>query len=125
MFMAELKNQLLTAGHDFNVLQQPLRLDVANGSENYAMLNGREQLLKAGDMFVADQQGVISSIIYGPDRRTPITADTRSVLFVVYAPVGIGRERVEAHLGDIRTYVQAVCPEAKMTAMEFQASHKS
>ena len=61
MFMAELKSLLLTAGHDPTAIQMPVRLDVANGSERYVMLNGQEQTLKAGDMMMADGQGVISA----------------------------------------------------------------
>jgi DNA/RNA-binding domain of Phe-tRNA-synthetase-like protein len=40
MFMAEMQDLLLTAGHDLDVLQLPLRLEVATGSENYTLLRG-------------------------------------------------------------------------------------
>src|SRR5512136_1549900 len=70
MFMAELGNMLLTAGHDLDAVQSPLRLDVSTGDERYTLLNGQNQVLKPGDMFVADAQGVISDVIYGPDQRT-------------------------------------------------------
>ena len=43
MFMAELKNLLLTAGHDLEVVRQPVTLDVSKGGERYTILNGREQ----------------------------------------------------------------------------------
>src|SRR5574339_368831 len=33
MFMAEMQDMLLTAGHDLHALQLPLRLDVATGNE--------------------------------------------------------------------------------------------
>ncbi len=73
MFMAELKNLLLTAGHDLAAVQMPVGIDVAKGTERYIRLNGQEQELKPGDMMIADAQGVISSVIYGPDRRTQFT----------------------------------------------------
>ena len=117
MFMAELKNQLLTAGHDLEVVQQPVRVDVAGGSETYVRLNGQEQQLKAGDMFIADAESMLSSIIYGPDRRTQIRPETRQVLFTVYAPAGIDRETVRQHLQDIRSYVLLVTPEAQTTLL--------
>ena len=79
MFMAEIKNLLLTAGHDLDALQLPLTLDVARGDERYTLLRGQEQELKAGDMFIRDGTGVISSILYGPDQRTAINAQTRNV----------------------------------------------
>ena len=77
MFMAEMKDMLLTAGHDLDVLQLPLSLDVATGTEQYTTLRGEQQTLKAGDMMISDQVGVISSIVYGPDQRTQITARVR------------------------------------------------
>ena len=83
MVMAELKNLLLTAGHDLDTLQLPLVLDVSKGEERYTLLRGEEQVLKAGDMFISDQKGVISSIIYGPDQRTQIHANTRNAVFTV------------------------------------------
>jgi len=112
MFMAELKNLLLTAGHDTASLALPVRLDVARGDEQYTLLNGQEQVLKPGDMFMADGQGVISSVIYGPDARTRITPHTRRAFFAVYAPAGIGAEAVSRHLSDIETYARAIAPQA-------------
>ena len=116
--MAELKNLMLTAGHDLDVAQQPIRIDVADGSERYVRINGQEQVLKAGDMYIADAQGVMSSIIYGPDRRTQITAKTRQAIFTVYAPEGIEREAVRRHLEDMRDNVMLITPEAEVTELE-------
>jgi DNA/RNA-binding domain of Phe-tRNA-synthetase-like protein len=70
MFIAELKNQLLTAGHDLETVQGDIVVDVSLGTEGYTMLNGGEQTLKAGDMFIRDQESILSSILYGPDQRT-------------------------------------------------------
>ena len=112
MFMAELKNQMLTAGHDLEILREPLRLDVARGGEVYTLLNGKHETLKAGDIFMADAEGVTSSILYGPDSRTRITSATRHALFTVYAPPGIDPAAVQAHLEDIQANVQVIAPEA-------------
>lgn len=112
MFVAELKNMLLTAGHDLEAIQMPVRLEAAKGSEQYTRLNGQEQVLKAGDMMIADTQGVISSVIYGPDRRTRITPATRQVFFAVYAPPGIEEQAVYQHLQDIQANARLIAPEA-------------
>jgi DNA/RNA-binding domain of Phe-tRNA-synthetase-like protein len=114
MFMAEIKNLLLTAGHDLEAVEMPLGLDIAQVGEEYTLLNGREQSLKPGDMMIADGQGIISSVVYGPDRRTRISPDTRKVLFVVYAPPGISREAVEKHLDDLEANVRLVSPQAEV-----------
>lgn len=118
MFMAELQNLLLTAGHDLAAVQMPARLDVSTGSERYVRLDGQEQVLKPGDMMVADAQGVISDVIYGPDLRTRITPDTRRALFVVYAPAGIGAQAVRQHLEGIQANVALVAPEAMAESLD-------
>jgi DNA/RNA-binding domain of Phe-tRNA-synthetase-like protein len=118
MFMAEVKNLLLTAGHDVDRVEPPVTLGVADGSERYTLLRGQEQTTKAGDMLMADRAGVISSIVYGPDRRTRIEAATSHVLFAVYAPDGIGAAAVRAHLEDIRDYVLIVSPDAGVEILQ-------
>jgi DNA/RNA-binding domain of Phe-tRNA-synthetase-like protein len=122
MFVAELKNVLLTAGHDLETLHLPIRLDVARGDERYVRLNGVEQALKPGDMMMADGEGIISSVIYGPDQRTRITPATRHVLFAVYAAPGIGEQAVAEHLHDMQAYVLLIAPEAKVELLQVYAA---
>ena len=122
MFMAELKNGLLTAGHDLPRLRQPLTLQVATGEEVYVLINGKTQKTKTGDMLIADADGVLSSIVHGPDYRTRITADTSQALFVVYAPVGISRIAVEKHFDDIFSFVRLITPAAKLEKQDFYGS---
>ena len=112
MFMAELKNGLLTAGHDLAQVQGTLTLDAANGEETYVLINGKEQTLKIQDMFLRDDVGVLSSIIYGPDQRTRIRPETKNAVFTVYAPEGVSRKMVEQHLEDIYSYVRLAAPQA-------------
>ena len=114
MFMAELDNGLLTAGHDMAAVTPPVRIDVATGDETYRRLDGGEQVLKEGDMYIADARGVLSSILYGPDRRTPIGPDTGRVLFTVYAPAGIGPAAVRQHLEEMRDYARLIAAQARV-----------
>jgi DNA/RNA-binding domain of Phe-tRNA-synthetase-like protein len=118
MFMAELKNLLLTAGHDLDTLQKPITIDVSDGNERYVKINGQEQGLKADDMMISDAQGIISSVLYGPDQRTRITSETQGVFFTVYAPPGITDEAVHAHLQDIRDNVKLVSSIGEVELLE-------
>jgi DNA/RNA-binding domain of Phe-tRNA-synthetase-like protein len=118
MFMAELRNGLLTAGHDLAVVEPPVRIDVALGGEVYRRLDGVEQGLQVGDMYIADARGVLSSILYGPDERTRIQSHTQRALFTVYAPAGIGPDVVYKHLEDLRDDVCIVQSEARVIEME-------
>lgn len=114
MFMAEMQDLLLTAGHDLDSLHLPLTLDVATGTERYRLLRGDDQELKAGDMMISDQNGVISSILYGPDQRTQITPNTRNAIFTVYAPPGIDEQTVVEHLQHIKENVMVFAPQAEV-----------
>jgi len=118
MFMAEVKNLLLTAGHDLDVVQPPLTLDVARGGETYTLLRGQEQQLKPGDMVIRDRAGVISGIVYGPDGRTQIRPETKSAVFTVYGVPGISPEAVRAHLQDIETYARIIASEAQTEMLQ-------
>ena len=102
MFMAEMKNLLLTAGHDLTTVVPPVILVTGTGNESYIKLTQEPQMTKEGDMMVVDGVGILSTVIHGPDYRSRITPETRDALYVVYAPVGIAREEVLRHLGDIR-----------------------
>jgi len=118
MFMAELESQLLTAGHDLDLIQLPISIEVSRGDERYILLNGQEQILKPNDMYIRDQLGIISDIIYGPDRRAQIQQDTHRALFTVYAPAGIAQHRLADHLETMRAYVKLISPEAETMALE-------
>ncbi|HEY9152741.1 MAG TPA: phenylalanine--tRNA ligase beta subunit-related protein [Anaerolineales bacterium] len=118
MFMAEMNDLLLTAGHDLDSLHLPLTLDVAQGTETYTLLRGELQIPKANDMLIRDSEGIISSIIYGPDQRTQITAQTRNVIFTTYAPSGINEEAVMNHLKQIQQNVEAIAPNAKVEMLK-------
>jgi DNA/RNA-binding domain of Phe-tRNA-synthetase-like protein len=113
MFMAELKNLILTAGHDLEAIARPVGVAMTRGDERYVVLGGKERAVGPGDMMMADRKGIISTVLYGPDRRTRITAETRQVLFAVYGPAGVSEDEVRRHLEDIRANVLLIGPEAQ------------
>ena len=69
-------------------------------------------------MFIADSQGIISSILYGPDQRTRINENTRRALFTVYAPAGIGIAAVHQHLDDLLENVDTISPGARVELLQ-------
>ncbi len=69
-------------------------------------------------MMIRDGEGIISSIIYGPDQRTQITAQTRNVIFTTYAPSGISEEAVANHLQEIQRNVELIAPNAKVELLK-------
>jgi DNA/RNA-binding domain of Phe-tRNA-synthetase-like protein len=118
MFMAEIKNMLLTAGHDLDSLDLPIRLDESRGDEVYTLMRGQPQQVKPGDMMVSDAKGIMSNIIYGPDQHTQIQPGTRNVIYTTYAPAGISQGAVTAHLQDIQEYVRLFSPVARTEMLQ-------
>lgn len=112
MFMAELESGLLSAGHDPRTLALPLRLLTAGGGESFETMNGEVKQLKAGDLHMADPGGTVSSVIYGPDRRSQLQPDTPSVLYTTYAVPGVADAALAEHLDILDSYVQRLHPEA-------------
>lgn len=118
MFMAEMKNLLLTAGHDLGSIRLPLQLKLSTGKEVYIGINRNELITVEGDMLISDADGVISSILRGPDLRTCVKADTRQVLFTVYSLPGVSEDLLYRHLNDIESYIRITSPDAGVRLME-------
>lgn len=113
MFMAELKNLLLTAGHDLECVIGGTGVDLASGRESYVTLGGEERSLKPGDMFPHDEEGVLSSILYGPAQHACLAAGTSRALFNTYAPPGIEIQALHGHLEDLQENVRVLAPAAR------------
>jgi DNA/RNA-binding domain of Phe-tRNA-synthetase-like protein len=113
MFMAELKNRILTSGHDVDAIQGELVYDLADEGEMYVKLNGETQILVRNDIVLRDNEGVLASVLYGPAARTSIKDDTRSPLYFAWCPHGIPEESIERHLSTICGYLGLVYGEVE------------
>ncbi len=118
MFMAELSSLILTAGHDLDSVHGQVGVDVAAGDETYVTPNGQMQPLKQNDMFIHDDESILSCVIYGPAHRARITPTTTRVLFTAYAPPGIGVKKVRDHLSDLRANVLTIAPDAEVENLQ-------
>ncbi|HEY3365903.1 MAG TPA: hypothetical protein VGK74_12675 [Symbiobacteriaceae bacterium] len=118
MFAAEMRNRLLTAGHDVDRLDGAVSLCVSRGGETYAGMGERPLTLQPGDMFMSDGTGIISNVLYGPDHRTRLTESSTRAVFTVYAPAGIQPEAVRDHLDEIARMVRLVSPGAAVLRQE-------
>lgn len=112
MFTAEVDSLVLTSGHDLDVLNGSLRVDVAREGDLYTKISGKEQALKPGDMVVRDDEGIIASVLYGPDFRTRLRQESRTALYGAWAPIGLTVAAVEAHLETLSRLLRREWPEA-------------
>jgi DNA/RNA-binding domain of Phe-tRNA-synthetase-like protein len=121
-FAAELQSLVLTAGHDADLLEAPVRIDATLGSEAFEQMNGSTRTLKANDMMMLDGSGIVCTILLGQDKRTAICEKTRRALYVAYAPAGVPVAAVQTQLELIRDYVLLIAPEAEIELLEVHAA---
>jgi DNA/RNA-binding domain of Phe-tRNA-synthetase-like protein len=105
MFMAELKNMYLTAGHDLDLIKGSLSTKITKGNEEYVNISGKEMKLKPEDIVSEDGFDIISSVLFGLDRRTMITEKTKNFLFFAYYPYGEENTKIRNHFEDIIKYI--------------------
>jgi DNA/RNA-binding domain of Phe-tRNA-synthetase-like protein len=122
MFAAEIDHLLLTAGHDADVVEGDVEVDVSRGGEQYVGMGGREYVLKAGDMLMRDTAGIISAVLTGPDWRTRLLPGSTRALYVTYAPAGIDAALVREHQADIADLVRLAEPSAHVAQFEIFGS---
>lgn len=114
LFMAELDHGLVAAGHDLDRLAPPLCLAGSRGGERYQGFGGRPITLPAGDLILRHRDGILSSVVQGPDGETAITLGTCNVLYTHYAPEGIAEADLAAQLEELAGHLRSYAPEARL-----------
>lgn len=105
MFLAEVKNLLLTAGHDLDLIEGNLTVNIAAKPLSYQSISGKERQLVENDLYLSDEKGILSSIINGPDYRTRLANTSQSALYFTYGVEGVGESRIHEHLKTISSYL--------------------
>ena len=118
MFLAEIKNLLLTAGHDLDLIQGELTVNVADEPLRYQGLAQKEQQLAKNDLYLSDAKGILSSIIYGPDFRTRITETTQNVVYFSYGVEGVTKPQLQTHLNTIASYLTQAINDVEIKSIE-------
>ncbi len=117
-FTAELETLVLTAGHDADLLKAPITIDATQGNEQFIQMNGQIRTLRPNDMMMTDSQSIVCTIIYGQDKRTPISPETRRALYVAYAPPGVPKKSIQQQLDSIQDNIVLFAPEADVEILE-------
>lgn len=117
MFMAEIKNQLLTAGYDCKNLAGPFQVGLADGTSSFVGMGQKECRPPEGDILFSSEHTLLGSIICGPDHDHRLQATTTDVLFAVYGVPGIAADRIEHHFEDIKNLVRLIDPRAEVDGL--------
>ena len=114
MFLGELRHRILTATHDALSVRLPVSIGEADGTHVIRRMGGAERALKPGDLFMADGDGVISSVLAGPDERTRVTERTTDAIYTTYVPPGIGDHVLAAYLDDLEGMIASIYPASRI-----------
>lgn len=109
-FAEELRSGLLTAMHDADAIGETIIADVAGGTEEVVLYNGKTATLDAGDMYMGGEIGILTTVICGPAAYGLVTPETTRVAVCIYAPDGIGEDAVTKHLEAIATNMRLFSP---------------
>lgn len=118
-FVSEMETFVLTAGHDVSLLMPPILIDVSHEDDQMVQMDGTVKTIRAGDMIMRNAEGISCSILYGQCKRSPITAETKHVLYVAYAPSGVPQDTVRTHLLKIETNIRLYAPDAVLEQLAF------
>jgi DNA/RNA-binding domain of Phe-tRNA-synthetase-like protein len=118
MFMAEVKDLLLTAGHDMDTITTPLTISIANGGESFHGISNSNQILVKDDLYLSDQTGILSSILNGPDYRTRINDHTKEVMYFVYGVPNVTEYQITQHLIQIQNYLMIYAPNVEFSDIQ-------
>jgi DNA/RNA-binding domain of Phe-tRNA-synthetase-like protein len=108
MFIAELRNRILTSGHDLDLISGNAFFDLSDKGDEYMKLNGEKQSLPQSDVVLRDEEGILASVLYGPARRTSICPKTLNAQYFAWCPNGMPDDAILAHLNDIRMNLEIV-----------------
>jgi DNA/RNA-binding domain of Phe-tRNA-synthetase-like protein len=118
MFMAEIKNQLLTAGLDCDLIGSEVHIELSDGEKEFEVIGQRLSVPPKKDIIFADGTDILGSIICGPDHAHRITPSTSRAMFAIYGVPGITEEQMRAHFSDITHYVSIMSPDAIVELIE-------
>ena len=122
MFLAEVRHGLLVAGHDTSTLRGDFVLDAAAGGETFTTVSGQSRTLKADDLYLADGDVILSSVLEGQAQASSLTADSTDVLYCVYGVEGVTRTDMEAFFDDLRRYILTAYPHASVGCPAYHAA---
>ncbi|GAB4480378.1 MAG: phenylalanine--tRNA ligase beta subunit-related protein [Anaerolineales bacterium] len=113
-FMAEVETFALTASHDADKLPDALWIDIAHRGATFCQMGGAMKQIPKGDMVMRGEKEICCSILYGQDDHSPITPQTKHVLYVTYAPEGVGEEAIQRYWQKVLEYVFLISSQAKI-----------
>jgi hypothetical protein len=110
LLLSEMTSGLLMGAQDAAAIKGDLLCELAEEGETFRGMRS-EVRCREGEIVLRDSEGIIASLLQGPDYRTRLNSDTRDVAFFVFSAPGIGSNDVQEGIEAVRTLFQPVSDE--------------
>lgn len=108
LLMSEVRTGILMGVQDSAAIKGPLICDVARQGESFPGMRG-EIRCQEGEIVLRDSDGIIATLLQGPDRRTRITKSTRDVAFFIFSVPGIDIADVNEGVDAVQSLLKPAC----------------
>jgi len=112
LLLAEMSNGLLMGAQNLDSVKGDIIYDLANDGESFRGMRG-EIKCRTGELVLRDSEGIIASLLQGPDFRTRLLNETRNVIFFVFSVPGIDAGEVRHALDGLQRIFVSAANETK------------
>ncbi len=88
LLLSEVSTGLLMGAQDAGAIRGDVVCDRAKPGETFRGMR-REVQCRPNEIILRDDEGIIASLLQGPDHRTRLTLETKDVVFFVFSAPGI------------------------------------
>jgi DNA/RNA-binding domain of Phe-tRNA-synthetase-like protein len=110
LLFAEMSTGLLMGAQNAAAIKGDLVYDLAAAGESFKGMRS-EVSCRENEIVVRDGDGIIASLLQGPDHRTRLLKDSVDLVFLVFSVPGITIDDVEHGIEVIRQALNGACRE--------------
>jgi DNA/RNA-binding domain of Phe-tRNA-synthetase-like protein len=107
--LVSIQHMVIVSAHDLEKVVGIATTTLAERAEEIQLVDGRTVSTASGEIILRDQNKVLATLALGSSRAAAVTPKTSNVLVVVWNAPGVGKERVEAAVGDALLYLRKYC----------------
>jgi hypothetical protein len=108
LLISEIRTGILMGVQDSAAMKGPLICDVAREGETFPGMRAEVRCQK-GEIVLRDSDGIIATLLQGPDRRTRITKSTRDVVFFIFSVPGISIGDINGGIETVQSLLKPAC----------------
>ena len=110
LLFGEMSTGLLMGAQNATAIKGDLVYDLASAGESFKGMRS-EVLCRENEIVVRDDDGIIASLLQGPDYRTRLMKDCADLIFLVFSVPGITVGDIEHGIDIIRKALDGACRE--------------